>query len=501
MKDLLFLQQGNEYVCMKKFFITNLIFLLTLNVFIKSFWILGIDRSVQNALPAGEYGLYYALLNFTYIFNIILDLGITNFNNRTIAQNSVLLKKYFAKIIPLKFILAAVYAIVLFTVAFITRYDSYAMHLLGGLCIFQILTSVLTYLRSNISALLLFKTDSLLSILDKTLTIIFCSVILWTPLLNCKMNAQNFISVQILSMSLSVITALIICLTKSGFIRISWDVKFMATVLKQGAPYALLTLLMSFYNRMDSVMLERMADNGKIASEIYASGFRLVDSVNMIAYLFSVILLPLFAKLIKEKGNITEIVKVSFSLLFIISTVFACLSFAYSNELMQLMYNKHIEQSSQVYKLLSLCFIPVSTTYVFGTLLTANGSLKKLNIVASCGMILNISINILLIPKYSQMGSAVASLSAQTITALLQVIIALSVFKIKVSKFYLLHLLLFLTGIIILTAIVKSTGISMVYAVVILLFCYTATAFACKIFSLNEIKLYIADFIHKKDKN
>ena len=99
------------------------------------------------------------------------------------------------------------------------------------------------------------------------------------------------------------------------------------------------------------------------------------------------------------------------------------------------------------------------------------------------------------------MGSAVASLSAQTITALLQVIIALSVFKIKVSKFYLLHLLLFLTGIIILTAIVKSTGISMVYAVVILLFCYTATAFACKIFSLNEIKLYIADFIHKKDKN
>ncbi len=76
---------------MRKFFVTNLFFLLTLNILIKSFWILGIDRGIQNAVSAQEYGVYFALLNFTFLFNILLDFGITNYNNRMIARHTNLL--------------------------------------------------------------------------------------------------------------------------------------------------------------------------------------------------------------------------------------------------------------------------------------------------------------------------------------------------------------------------------------------------------------------------
>ena len=80
---------------MKKFFVTNLFFLLTLNILIKSFWILGIDRGVQNAVSAQDYGVYYALFNFTYLFNILLDFGIINSNNRPIPQPPYSRAKYF----------------------------------------------------------------------------------------------------------------------------------------------------------------------------------------------------------------------------------------------------------------------------------------------------------------------------------------------------------------------------------------------------------------------
>ena len=69
----------------KKLFSSILLFLL-LNILIKPFWILGIDVGVQNAVGAEEFGLYFAIFNFTYIFNILLDLGITNFNNKNIAH-------------------------------------------------------------------------------------------------------------------------------------------------------------------------------------------------------------------------------------------------------------------------------------------------------------------------------------------------------------------------------------------------------------------------------
>ena len=79
---------------MRKKFIINLAFLLLLNLLIKPFWIFGVERSVQNIVGSAEFGFYFSLFNFSLLLNIILDLGITNFNNRNISQNPQLLRKH-----------------------------------------------------------------------------------------------------------------------------------------------------------------------------------------------------------------------------------------------------------------------------------------------------------------------------------------------------------------------------------------------------------------------
>lgn len=495
---------------MKKFFVVNLLFMLSLNLLIKSFWILGIDRSVQNALPSGEYGVYYALLNFSYLFNIILDFGINNFNNKTIAQNTFLLKKYFARILPLKLILAGVYIVAVFVVALIGGYKSRAFNMLMWLCLFQILTYFLTYFRSNISGLLLFKTDSILSILDKSLTIIFCSILLWTSFLKEDFKVEYFVYVQVLSIFISCVVALAICLTKTGFIKLVWNKAFMLAILKYGFPFALLSLLMSFYNRIDSVFLERLLDDNGFAAGVYASGFRLVDSANMVSYLFSVILLPFFAKLIKDSKllptdfvgeknkNIKDIIKISFHLLLVLSMGFVLVSFLYSNELMTLLYNKNIEESAEVYRILCFCFIPVSTTYIFGTLLTANGSMKKLNIVAACGMVMNIVLNIILVPKYQQNGSAVSSLVSQVVTAILQVWIAIRIFNISFNAKYVTKIISFVLCITLMSYLVYNVELIWGYRIVITLTVIIILAFVFKVFSIKDITTFVTTSL--KDK-
>ena len=92
---------------MQKKFLKNLGLLLFLNLLIKPFWVLGIDRSVQNAVGSEDFGFYFSILNFSFLFIILLDFGITNFNNRNIAQNNQLLNKHFSGILILKFLLLA----------------------------------------------------------------------------------------------------------------------------------------------------------------------------------------------------------------------------------------------------------------------------------------------------------------------------------------------------------------------------------------------------------
>lgn len=442
---------------MKRKFITNLGFLLFLNLLVKPFWIFGIDRTVQNIVAPGEYGFYFTILNFTFLFNILLDFGITNFNNRNIAQNSHLLNKHFSGIAVLRLVLAAVYFVVIFGVATIIGYDSRHFYFLVFLGINQFLMSFILYLRSNISGLLLFRIDSAISVLDRILMIFFCSVLLWGNVTTEPFRIIWFVYAQTLAYSVTAFVALVIVMKKAAFTRLEWDTTFFLTIIKQSFPFALLVLFMSFYNRIDSVMLERLlpSGTGNEQVDIYAKAFRLLDAVNMIAYLFSVILVPIFARLIKDKSPVEGMVKLSFTIIFTMAMIIATGSSFFSMQIMELLYVGQIQEAQKVFVYLIIGFIPISATYIFGTLLTANGNLKALNIMALTGMVINIGLNFVLIPQFMAVGSAYASLTTQFVTAIIQLVIAQYIFRFRINWKYILNLLFFAIGVVLIN---KSAG-------------------------------------------
>ena len=426
-------------------FIFNVAILIFLNLLVKPFWILGIDVAVQNRVGVAAYGLYFAIFNFTYLFNVVLDMGITNFNNRNIARHSQLLQKHLSGIIVLKLLLGGVYMLVTFAVAAAIGYDSLHFHLLFWMSINQFLNAFILYLRSNVSALLLFKTDSVLSVLDRLLMILICGILLWTNVLKTDFTIQHFIYAQTAAYTLAALAALAVVLHKSGLRRLQWNPAFFIMILKKSLPFALLYLLMAFYNRIDSVMIERLlpGDISTFEAGVYASVFRLLDALAMIAYLFSVILLPLFSKMLKERENLAGIVNSAFSLLFFFSVTAVVLLLVYRFPVLELLYDAHIDNSAAVFIFLIPCIIPISMTYVFGTLLTANGSMKLLNLTAALGIVVNLAVNFILIPRMQARGAAIASLSTQSVMALIQTVIAFRQLQIPMRNFPIFRAVIF----------------------------------------------------------
>src|ERR1019366_9241981 len=90
---------------------------------------------------------------------------------------------------------------------------------------------------------------------------------------------------------------------------------FAMMILKKSLPFAILMMLMACYNRLDTVMLERMLPDGAKQVGIYAHGFRLLDAANMIGFLFAGLLLPIFSRMLKYKESVEALVKLSFLLL------------------------------------------------------------------------------------------------------------------------------------------------------------------------------------------
>ncbi len=422
----------------RKDFVFNAGVLIFLNLLIKPFWLLGIDIGIQNRVGAEAYGMYFAIFNFTFLLNMLLDMGVTNFNNRNIAQNTQLLSKHISGILTLKLALGGIYLATALAIGFIIGYDRGELTLLIAIAINQFFNALTLYFRSNISALLLIKTDSILSILDRVIMVVICSYLLWFYPQRHLFTIEWYVYSQTVAYIITSLVAFFIILQKTqSTIRLRWNLPFFTVILKKSFPFALLYLLMSLYCRIDSVMIERMlpAEIGAYEAGIYASAFRLLDAAVMVAYLLSVILLPLFSKMLKSKENLTPIIHTSFTLLyFYAATTISILVFNRA-PLMELLYTNHASESAVVFLILFPCLLPMSLSYIFGTLLTANGSMKWLNIMALAGIFVNIIINLILIPRLGGAGAAVASLTTQSVVAIIQIVIAFTQLKLSIKSF------------------------------------------------------------------
>lgn len=418
---------------MKKRFLTNLALLILLNLLIKPFWFFGIEVGVQNRVGEEMYGFYFSLFNFAFILNILLDIGINNFNNRAISREPSSIKDYLAAIIPLKLVLSLVYAGIIFGAGKIIGYSQEQFKMLWILVGNQFLASFILYFRSNISGLQYFRTDSLLSVLDRSLMIIFTGLLLWGNVTSEAFKIEWFVYAQSLSYLLTLLTVAVIVRYRSGAFLHRINFKRSVEILRMSYPFALLILLMSLFNRVDSVMLERLLENGKEEAGIYAQSFRIFDAASQFSLLFAGLLLPMFSKMIKEGDPVNDLVRTALPLLMVAGLSLAISCNFYNKSILDMMYVDPASHSATIFSLLMLGFLFVSTSYIYGTLLTANNNLRQLNLLAGATVILNVSLNLVLIPRYQAVGAAISSLCSQGFFAISQLILTRKLLRISMN--------------------------------------------------------------------
>jgi len=429
---------------LKRKFLTNLLLLLFLNLLVKPFWILGIDRSVQNAVGTEQYGFYFSLFSLSVLLNIVLDMGITQYNTRAVARDPGLLAQYLPGIAVLKLLLAMAYACLCLGAGLLLGYNRAQFVMLGVLVFNQFLASFLLYLRSNLAGLHLFRTDSILSVTDRLIMIVVCGLLLWGGITHRPFRIEWFVYAQTFSYLLTLGTAWLLVRRQAGKIRPVKEAALWKGLFRKSLPFALLVLLMAMYYRVDSVMLERMLPDGKYQAGLYAQAFRLLDTLGMFAFLFASLLLPIFSRMIRKGERTDELAGLAFRLLMVPSFIISSALIFFREPLMDMLYRGSTAASGMILAILMVAFLGVAAGYIFGTLLTANGSLKVMNILAFLALAGNVILNLFWIPRYGATGSALASMITQLTVSLLQFVVVCRIMHLKMGPARWLPWVLFL---------------------------------------------------------
>ena len=319
-----------------------------------------------------------------------------------------------------------------------------------GVLLIQSINSLVSFIRTNIAALHRFRTEGVLSITDRLLMIIICGFLLVYPPTARLFSIQWFVIAQIVCYFIAAAVGYLI-LRRIGKVRLrfSFNGPDIYKIVRQSFPYALLIFLMSVYNRADVMIMERICPDGKDQAGIWAAAFRLLDQVNMFGLMFATILLPMFGRMLSQKTDVSQIVKLCVNILLPLSFMVGVAGIFFSADIMHLLYhNSKLYQDpamalkyNHVFAILIASFPAWCLMYVYSTLLTANGSLKTLNIIAVSGVAFNLVLNFYLIPRYEAQGGAITSFLTQTSLSIAFIICASKIIKLPLNvKWILAHI-------------------------------------------------------------
>ncbi len=399
-----------------KGFIGSLLLLILLNVLVKPVWIFGIDRQVQNITGYEAYGGYFALMNLSIVLNFLLDLGITPYFNRTVAAEHGRGRVLFSQAFSIKLLLGFMYGIVVFLVAWFS--GAMTGRLLFMLMLLQVLNSFSLLLRSYLSASQQYSKDAWLSITDKFFVIIATGFVLLYPGISGSITINLFVVIQIVGLMVSIALGIVFLYSRISTIIISPFKHFDPRILRSSLPFALNIFFMASIGRADGFLLERLDKGGAYEAGIYASGFRLLDAVNMGGYLMASFLLPYISKYWPDNSTFRPILNYCRHLLMISGILVAAFAWYYSVPMNQWLYHARDPETADMIRILLLCLVPMSVVHIYGTMLTATGHIHSFLRISGFFAMANILANLFFIPRYGAHGAAWVAVGTQMLYGL-----------------------------------------------------------------------------------
>ncbi len=389
-------------------FFKNIGFTLLLNLLIKPISLL-VESYTHNAVDHQEWSTYAALLSLCYVFTSLADLGINQYITKVIAEDPKEYNSIFPKFFLVKLALTILFPFLMIGIGLILDYSLTQLWFLFWIALSYSGFQLFQLFRAKIQGFQLFKLDAYASNFEK----IFFTLLLFILLFMGATSLSTIVYGRLLSIMLAL--GLVIMLLKKNKTWLSpkfESIKETNRLIKLSLPFALIILLTGFNEKIDQVMLERLAIIRE-ETGIYAAAYRWLDAA--MVYLW--IILPLFfARFSFHQINKEEkqrLLKASIGVTSIPLLIITTFSFYHGEKLFILFSNSSTSEISLMancFRVLSVALFIQGCFAILSTYLTSNGYTKEVSWSLAVSIVINVLLNFIFIPQYGAIAAAYTTL-------------------------------------------------------------------------------------------
>ena len=354
-------------------------------------------------LGAEGFGVLSFALAFTGILGVFTDLGLSQLTVREIARNKKLADKYIGNIIPIKLFLIP---LTLFLIVFFINLLGYPKNTILVVYIISIsiiLNSFVQTFKSIYQAYEKMEYISFFNILNSFLLLVGVVIAI-----NQQFDVIGFAALYLIASLIALILNIFVIYRRFIDFSFSLDVQFWKLIIKESLPFGLSSIFVVIYFYIDSVMLSLLKGDEVVGW--YNASYKLVFILLFIPGVYFSSIYPVMSKLyVSSKESLKFMYSTSMKYMLVIGFMIGISTVILADNIIILIFGSEYQPSIIALQILIwavfFSFLAHAPMY---TLNSINRQIVYTKVVF-IGVIVNIILNSILIPRYSLIGASAAT--------------------------------------------------------------------------------------------
>ena len=364
-------------------------------------------------LGQDDWGLFTYAGSVAALAVVGVDLGLNTLIIRDGARDPEKLPLYAGNILIIKSVLVVMVLGLLLLFCRLQGHDAVTSILVMAMALNMSIGGIKEFAISGLNALECMDKEAIAKIASRVTALLLCGAGLLYGL-----GLTGLVGGILVSSSLGCVLAMIFLARR---IRFDFAVQkgFLGYLFRESLPLALNNIFILVYFRVDILMLEFF---GQSMASIgwYGAGVRLIDAVGMLPGMISLGMMPVLSSLAgRDPAAMRRLYAQGQSLLLILGIPAAVGLYALRQEVVLFVFGEQFAPTAQAFVWLAPVLAMLFLNYMQLKMLTVLGRQRLCAWSTGLCVLVNIGLNLVLIPRYGYVGAAAATLATEAVLLLL----------------------------------------------------------------------------------
>ena len=369
-----------------------------------SFFLIILIARYLGEVGLGKYSFAFA---FVGIFSILSDFGTNVYMTREVSKDRSLAKEYLGKVFVFRMLAGAIAALL---PAIIILFTSQTLEI--KLAILLAAIGMFAYyiafpLRAIVNAYEMQSYQSYYITSERIIAFVLGVFVLYNGY-----GLLALLIVLVLSNASSLVILYGLISKKIVKLQPQIDIKFLKSLLKKSLPFWFTAVFMTIYFKIGTVMLSFLKDYA--ATGWYNASYKIIDALSFIPFVIITAIFPAMSKFYKKSDVLLRVLfEKSFYYLLLLALPLGIGTTLLADRIILFVYKQNFINSVAVLQILIWALVFIFVNYLMGYLLNSIDKQKLFTLTTGLSAALNIILNFILIPKYSFIGAAAATVASE----------------------------------------------------------------------------------------